>query len=92
MHVSDTVRDYVLDLLEKSRQLDGAGAGLSPRAGLALQRSAQAWAFAEGREMVVPEDVQAVAPNVIAHRLATTGAEDTGLSLTEKIIRTVPVR
>src|SRR5580658_10387684 len=87
LHVSDAVRDYVLDLLERSRQLDGAEAGLSPRAGLALQRCAQAWAFAAGRNMVVPEDVQAVAPNVIAHRLTAGlgGTEDSGLSLTEKI-------
>jgi MoxR-like ATPase len=94
LHVSDTVRDYILDLLEKSRQIEGAGAGLSPRAGLALQRCAQAWAFAAAREMVVPEDVQAVAPNVIAHRLGSimAGSEDSGLSLTEKIIRAVPVR
>jgi hypothetical protein len=43
--------------------------------------------------MVIPEDVQAVAPSVIAHRLGAAGAlENTGLSLTEKIIRTVPVR
>jgi MoxR-like ATPase len=94
LHISDVVRDYILDLLEKSRQTDGAGAGLSPRAGLALQRCAQAWAFSAGRDMVVPEDVQAVAPSVIAHRLGSaSGAfEDAGLSLTEKIIRTVPVR
>jgi MoxR-like ATPase len=94
LHVSEAVRDYILDLLDKSRQIDGAGAGLSPRAGLALQRCAQAWAFVEGREMVVPEDVQAVAPNIIAHRLGGPGGgvEDSGLSLTEKIIRTVPVR
>ncbi|MCE0484655.1 MAG: MoxR family ATPase [Methylacidiphilales bacterium] len=94
LHISDTVREYILDLLEKSRQLDGAGTGLSPRAGLALQRCSQAWAFTSGREMVVPEDVQAVAPNVIAHRLGLVsgGLEESGLSLTEKIIRTVPVR
>jgi MoxR-like ATPase len=93
LHVSDSVRDYILDVLEKSRQIDGVGAGLSPRAGLALQRCAQAWAFAAGREMVVPEDVQMVAPNVIAHRLGSAGAgEDSGLALTEKIIRAVPVR
>jgi MoxR-like ATPase len=94
LHVSEPVRDYILDLLDKSRQMDGAGAGLSPRAGLALQRCAQAWAFAAARDMVVPEDVQAVAPNVIAHRLGTGAgvAEDSGLSLTEKIIRAVPVR
>jgi MoxR-like ATPase len=94
LHISDAVRDYILDLLEKSRQTDGAGAGLSPRAGLALQRCAQSWAFTAGRDMVVPEDVQVVAPSVIAHRLGSAGGapEDSGLSLTEKIIRTVPVR
>jgi MoxR-like ATPase len=94
LHVSHSVRDYILDLLEKSRQIDGVRAGLSPRAGLALQRSAQAWAFAAARDMVVPEDVQAVAPSVIAHRLsaASTGLEESGLVLTEKIIRAVPVR
>ena len=94
LHVSDAVRDYILDLLDKSRQMDSAGAGLSPRAGLALQRCAQAWAYAAGREMVVPEDVQAVAPNVIAHRLgsANGGLEESGLALTEKILRSVPVR
>jgi MoxR-like ATPase len=94
LHVSEAVREYILDLLEKSRQIEGAGAGLSPRAGLALQRCAQAWAFAAAREMVVPEDVQAVAPNVIAHRLGFSagGPEDSGVALTEKIIRAVPVR
>lgn len=94
LHISDAVRDYILDLLEKSRQIEGAGAGLSPRAGLALQRCAQAWAYTAARDMVLPEDVQAVAPSVIAHRLSSSSGavEDSGLSLTEKIIRTVPVR
>jgi MoxR-like ATPase len=94
LHVSNGVREYILDLLEKSRQIDGVRSGLSPRAGLALQRCSQAWAFAAGREMVVPEDVQAVAPSVIAHRLnaVSNGLEDTGLALTEKIVRSVPVR
>jgi MoxR-like ATPase len=94
VHVADSVRDYVLDLLEKSRQLDGLGTGLSPRAGLALQRSGQAWAFIAGREMVLPEDIQDVAPSVMAHRLGSSasGTEHSGLALTEQIVRAVPVR
>jgi MoxR-like ATPase len=94
LHVAGSVRDYILDLLEKSRHLEGVRSGLSPRAGLALQRCAQAWAFVAGRDMVVPEDVQTVAPSIIAHRLnaAGSGLEDTGLALTEKIVRAVPVR
>ena len=74
VHVAESVRDYVLDLLEKSRQLDGLGTGLSPRAGLALQRCSQAWAFADGREMVMPEDIQAVAASVMAHRLGSSAS------------------
>jgi MoxR-like ATPase len=94
VHVADALRDYILDLLEKSRQLDNLGTGLSPRAGLALQRCAQAWAFADAREMVMPEDVQAVAASVMAHRLGSSasGTEHSGLALTEQIIRAVPVR
>jgi MoxR-like ATPase len=94
VHVAESVRDYILDLLEKSRQLDGLGTGLSPRAGLALQRSGQAWAYVAGREMVVPEDIQAVAPSVMSHRLGSSGsgAEHSGLALTEQIIRSVSVR
>jgi MoxR-like ATPase len=94
VHVAESVRDYILDLLEKSRQLDGLGTGLSPRAGLALQRCGQAWAYVAGREMVVPEDIQAVAPSVMSHRLGSSGsgAEHSGLALTEQIIRSVSVR
>jgi MoxR-like ATPase len=84
VNVADSLRDYILDLLEKSRQLDGTCTGLSPRAG----------AFAAGREMVVPEDVQAVAASVIAHRIGSSsgGTEHSGLALTEQIIRAVAVR
>jgi MoxR-like ATPase len=94
LHVSSTVRDYILDLVEKSRQIEGVVSGLSPRAGLALQRAAQAWAFAAARDMVMPEDIQAVAAAVIGHRLSGVGSalEDAGLSLTDKIIRAVPLR
>lgn len=66
LHVSPALLDYVQDLLATSRQ---HGHGLSPRAGLAILSAARAWALMQGRKMVVPEDVQATAPTVIAHRL-----------------------
>ncbi len=92
--VSDRVRDYILDIVEKSRQIDTVGRGLSPRAGLALQRAAQSWAFLNKREAALPEDVQKVASNVIAHRLGRSdlGLENSGQALVESILRTVPVR
>ena len=61
--------DYLLALIEHTRRHPGLKAGLSPRAGIALRRAAQAWALLEGRKGVIPEDVQAVFPSVAAHRL-----------------------
>jgi MoxR-like ATPase len=67
VHVSPALLDYLQDLLAASRR---HGHGLSPRAGLALLAAARAWALLEGRAMVMPEDVQAVGPAVMGHRLA----------------------
>jgi MoxR-like ATPase len=67
VHVAPALLDYLQDLLAASRR---HGHGLSPRAGLALLAAARAWALLEGRAMVMPEDVQAVGPAVMGHRLA----------------------
>lgn len=69
VHASDALLDYVQALLEASRATPDYLAGLSPRAGLALLRCAQAWALMDGRSSVLPEDVQAVLPGVAGHRL-----------------------
>jgi len=68
VHVSDALLDYLLDLLAASRQ--GEERGLSPRAGLAIQSAAQAWALMQGRDHVEPQDVQAIAASVVGHRLS----------------------
>jgi MoxR-like ATPase len=67
VHTSAALLDYLQDLLDASRQRHSTG--LSPRAGLALKHASQAWAFMSGRDMVLPEDIQAVARAVMAHRL-----------------------
>ncbi len=72
--VSDALLDYLQDLLAYSRAAPGFGGGLSPRAGLAIRRASQGWALLHGRGHVLPEDVQAVTPGVIGHRLVL--AED----------------
>ena len=61
--------DYIVALLQHSRELPGLRQGLSPRAGLALRRAAQAHAYIDGRSGVIPEDVQAVFTAVVGHRL-----------------------
>lgn len=70
---SPALINYVQDLLDASRSDNRFHTGLSPRAGLALLAAARAWALIAGREMVLPEDVQAVAPSVMSHRLQGQG-------------------
>jgi MoxR-like ATPase len=94
VYVSDALLDYLQALLGYSRRAPHYQNGLSPRAGLALLHSARAWAFLEGRDLVLPEDLQTILPAVIGHRLqpATEHAED--LSVMERMrlfIDSVPV-
>jgi MoxR-like ATPase len=67
---ADPLIDYVLDLVAATRRSERLVAGLSPRASEALVMAAKAWAFLEGRDYCVPEDVQAVLGPVAGHRLA----------------------
>jgi len=69
IHASEALLDYVQVLIEATRQSSKFIYGLSPRAGLALLSAARAWAFIEGRGMVLPEDIQAVLPGIARHRL-----------------------
>ncbi|HZN23244.1 MAG TPA: MoxR family ATPase [Burkholderiales bacterium] len=70
VHAAPALLDYVQSLVEYTRDSPEYANGLSPRATLALLHAARAWALIAGREHVVPEDVQAVLPGVVGHRLA----------------------
>jgi MoxR-like ATPase len=69
IHASASLIDYVQALAAASRQNGMFAEGLSPRAAIALLQAARAWAGLEGRDHVLPEDVQAVLVPVCAHRL-----------------------
>ncbi len=69
IHTAPALIDYVHALVQASRQNGSFAEGLSPRAALALVQAARAWAALEGRDHVIPEDVQAVLVPVCAHRL-----------------------
>lgn len=88
VHVSPALLDYVQDLLAASRQ---HGQGLSPRGGLALLTAARAWALMQGRLMVIPEDVQATAPHVIAHRMDHCVEGSSGMELALHLLSSTPV-
>lgn len=91
VHTSGALLDYLQDLLDASRQRHSSG--ISPRGGLALLHAAQAWALMRGREMVLPEDIQAVAVPVMAHRLGHDVEQpgESGRTLAEALLRAVPV-
>ena len=91
VHASSALLDYLQDLLDASRQRHSSG--LSPRAGLALMHAAQAWALMDGRDMVLPEDIQAVGIPVMAHRLSHDIEQpgQSGRTLAEALLSTVPV-
>lgn len=67
--LSAPVVDYIIELVTYTRETQSLAASLSPRASMALAKSARAWAYIEGRDFVLPEDVQAVFSSVCQHRL-----------------------
>lgn len=72
--VSDALYDYVQDLVAATRENPSWSHGLSPRGGLALLKSAKAWALLESRKYVLPEDIQVVWASVAEHRLISQTA------------------
>jgi MoxR-like ATPase len=90
--VSDALIDYVQALINHTRDSTHFEMGLSPRAGLALLRAAQAWALIAGRKQVLPEDVQAIAPSVVGHRLrAIITGETKILDAAQELLRNVAI-
>jgi MoxR-like ATPase len=90
---SAALLDYVQALIEHTRRAPQFAAGLSPRAALALVACARAWAFLDGRRHVIPEDVQAVVPGIVPHRLRLTEAADQrdAEAVAAELIAAVPI-
>jgi MoxR-like ATPase len=102
IHVGRRIKDYVLDIVRTTREpradlgLDRLVSwGASPRASIYLVMVARAWALLKGREFVTPDDVQAVAADVLRHRIILTfEAEAEGAStdaVVERVLAKVPV-
>jgi MoxR-like ATPase len=93
VHAAAPLLDYVQELVEHSRRSPDYATGLSPRAALALLYASRAWAFLEGRDKVVPEDVQAVLPGVAGHRLRPVhdGVRASSVEKAAGLISAVPI-
>lgn len=83
IHAADPLLDYVQDLIAATRSGQWFVQGLSPRAGIAVVRAAKAQALLSGRDYVAPDDVQAILPQTIAHRLIPVS--DAGRGANEQV-------
>lgn len=95
VHVEDTVKDYLVRIVQTTRSHDAVYLGASPRASLALYKAAKSLAYLSGRRFVIPDDIRLLAPYVLAHRVLLSA--DARLSgnrvedLVEDIITHVPI-
>jgi MoxR-like ATPase len=92
IHVSAEVKQYVVDLLTATRTSHDLRLGASPRSGLQLLRAARAAAALEGRDYVLPDDVQGLAVPVLAHRLLLTAEAQVSRRSAEEVVRTLVER
>lgn len=93
IHAASALLDYIQAIVEHTRRAPEFSNGLSPRAALGILHAGKAWAMLEGRDKVLPEDVQAILPGVAGHRLAPAheGARKRAAEVTAALIEAVPI-
>ncbi|MDX2464558.1 MAG: MoxR family ATPase [Porticoccus sp.] len=91
--VSDSLVDYLQRLVQFTRTDSSFQCGLSPRGALAMLQCARAWALIQGRNYVIPEDVQTIMPGVAGHRLkgSVEQSSQTGEALVQKVLNAVDI-
>lgn len=87
--VDESLLHYILGLVTATRTSPQVYLGASPRAAVALLQSAKAYALLQGRNFVLPDDVKATAPAVLAHRLSLTADADMNGQTTDRLISTL---
>ena len=93
--IDTPIRTYIVDIINRTRDHDGISLGASPRAGLALYKTAQARAAVDGRDFVIPDDVKQLAPSVLSHRMILSSTARlrgaTAEQILEEILAEAPV-
>jgi len=79
IHVSSALLDYVQALLAETRNSRWFETGLSPRAGIAMLQCSKSYAFLEGRDFAIPEDVKAIFPGLTHHRMTVPRGMETSV-------------
>jgi len=92
VHVSVPIRQYIIDLVTATRTSAELRLGASPRAALHLMRASRAHAALDGRDFVIPDDVQTLAIPVLAHRLLPSTAAVVGREMPDRILSAIVQR
>lgn len=91
--VDESLDDYILKIVQETRVSPFVEMGVSPRGTLALRRAAQAGAYLEGRDYMVPDDIKLSAVSVLSHRLVLKSSNsDSPMDATERIVREIVER
>ena len=86
IYVEEDLHDYAVAITSFTRTHPRVALGASPRATLALVQAAKAWALLSGRPFIVPDDLRAVAPSVLAHRLVLTADTEPDAKAREQVV------
>ena len=89
IYCKDSVKKYIVDLLNATRRSVNISLGASPRAGIALLRASKALAYIMGRNYVVPDDIRAVMTPVLSHRLMLSMQGKSAFQNAEDVLRAV---
>ncbi len=87
IYCSDAIREYIVSIVNSTRNADFIQLGVSPRGSIALYRMAKAYALIKGRNFVLPDDIKVLAPFVLSHRIILTPKGKSVLGNTESAIR-----
>jgi MoxR-like ATPase len=98
LYMDDRIVDYIVDIVHATREPAAAGLadlapliefGASPRATISLAQASRAHAFLRGRAFVTPDDVKAIAPDVLRHRVLTTYEAEAEEVTSDQIVQRV---
>src|SRR6266851_8562121 len=92
VHVAQQIRQYLISLVTATRTSPALRLGASPRAALHLLRASRAYAALDGRDFVIPDDIQALSGPVLAHRLLPTAEALVGRELPERVLAKIVER
>ncbi len=90
VNVDQSLQQYILNLVRATRQDEEITLGVSPRGTVALHRAAQALAFLDDRDYVIPDDVKSLAPHVLAHRMIPIGGRR-ARAIVDRLLNATPI-